>query len=809
MNILRQLAIKSQLWSSFLVFSLLIFSQQCFALSAENNADIQTTSHSTESIQTLIEQAEQLRLQGYYNEALIQYQKAEQLAKQSNRLKHAVLASGLRGYLLFLMRDYATSEQLLLAAFQQADEANWSLQSAIHANHLGNVYAAKNNVTKAQQFYQEARLLAQKNTDMALVARIDINQLKLFSSSNPEQAWISLLQLQQDLKRIDDQREHAQLQLALSYQALQLQVPASVTQSQYQQFTQTTLQEALNLATALSSPRLRSNAYRYLGKFAENQNQYTPALQYTQRAIAALQGIDAKDLLLKLEWQRGRILRKLGNNSEAIAAYRLSVRHIQAIRDDIPVDYQNGRSSFRETLQPVYTGLADLLIQQSDETSHRTTQQALLREARNTIERIKQTELEDYFENRCRLQSISEQAIESIAANTAAIYPVILEDRLELLISISGNIEHRSAAVSAAQLTQTAKQFADKLRHFKPDYLEDSVKLYNWLIAPLAELLQRQKIDTIVFIPDGVLRLVPLAALSDGSDFLIQHYAIVTSPGLKLFDPKPLSRNNMDTLLAGMSTPGTVIEDLPEATLRMLINATLPDSGNSQRSVIKSRDINQLLLSVGQLAPLMSIQSMKEMIKNPEMSNQARQMLALPGVADEINKLSKLLPATVLLNETYSKKMIAQTIHQAPFSIIHIASHGVFGGSASESYIMTHDKILTLAEIETLLQSNSDRGEPIELLTLSACQTAEGDDRSPLGISGIAIKAKVRSALGSLWSVADIATVDFMTTFYQQLKLTNTSKAHALQKAQQQLLNNPEFQHPFFWSPFILIGNWL
>jgi CHAT domain-containing protein len=181
----------------------------------------------------------------------------------------------------------------------------------------------------------------------------------------------------------------------------------------------------------------------------------------------------------------------------------------------------------------------------------------------------------------------------------------------------------------------------------------------------------------------------------------------------------------------------------------------------------------------------------------------------LPGVSDEIKQLAEILPATVLLNESYSKKRLDQTIKQTSFRIIHIASHGVFGGSASESYIMAHDKIINITELETLLQSKSNRDNPIELLTLSACQTAEGDDRSPLGISGIALKAKVRSAIGSLWSVADIATVNFMTSFYQQLKTANTSKAHALQHAQQHLLNNPEYQHPFFWSPFILIGNWL
>ena len=790
-------------WFYLLVISLLVLSHYTLAATTEKTTDGQLSNHDVGLAQTLIEKAEQLRLQGYYNEALNKLQKAQQSGSRS----HAVLATGLQGYLLLLMRDYTRSEQLLLSALQDTVKAGWNLQSAMHANHLGNFYAAQNNPIKARQFYQEARLLALKAEDPALVARIDINQLKLADTA-PEQAWAGLLRLQQAIPQITDLRERAQLQLALGYQALQLNKPATVSQQQYLQFTRTALQQALTLATTVSSPRMRSNAYQYLGKLAEYQQQYAIALKQTQFGIAALQGLDAKDLLLKLEWQRGRLLRKLGNNNAAITAYRLSVNHIQAIRGDIPVDYQNGRSSFRETLQPVYTGLADLLIQQADQASDDRAQQALLREARNTIERVKQTELEDYFENRCTLQTIPEQAIDNIAANTAAIYPVILEDRLELLLSIGGRIEHRSVPVSAVQLTQTARRFADKLRHYKPDYSQDSLQLYNWLIAPVNSSLQRLQIDTLIFIPDGVLRLVPLAALSDGSKFLIQHYAVVTSPGLKLFDPKPLSRNKLDTLLAGMSTPGSVIEDLPEPSLRILINA-VNSLDNTERGILKSRDINRLLVDDDPKIVEPSLRSVKEMIKDSAISDQIRKILALPGVSDEIKKISKLLPSTVLLNEAYSKKKVDQTIKQSPYDIIHIASHGVFGGSASESYIMAYDKILTVTELETLLQSASNREQPIELLTLSACQTAEGDDRSPLGISGIAIKAKVRSALGSLWPVSDIATVDVMTRFYQQLKSANTTKARALQKTQQHLLNNPEYQHPFFWSPFILIGNWL
>jgi len=122
---------------------------------------------------------------------------------------------------------------------------------------------------------------------------------------------------------------------------------------------------------------------------------------------------------------------------------------------------------------------------------------------------------------------------------------------------------------------------------------------------------------------------------------------------------------------------------------------------------------------------------------------------------------------------------------------------------------MTYDDLLDITELESLLRPKELADDPVELLTLSACQTAEGDDRSPLGLSGVALKAGVRSALGSLWSVADEATKVLITEFYSQLQDAELSKAQALQRAQTALLQDDRFRHPYFWSPFILIGNWL
>jgi CHAT domain-containing protein len=101
------------------------------------------------------------------------------------------------------------------------------------------------------------------------------------------------------------------------------------------------------------------------------------------------------------------------------------------------------------------------------------------------------------------------------------------------------------------------------------------------------------------------------------------------------------------------------------------------------------------------------------------------------------------------------------------------------------------------------------REDPLELLTLSACETAVGDDRAALGLAGVAIKAGARSALGTLWYINDQASSDLVAEFYRQLQDPSISRAIALQRAQIKMLGNRRYQHPGYWAPFLLINNWL
>ena len=140
---------------------------------------------------------------------------------------------------------------------------------------------------------------------------------------------------------------------------------------------------------------------------------------------------------------------------------------------------------------------------------------------------------------------------------------------------------------------------------------------------------------------------------------------------------------------------------------------------------------------------------------------------------------------------------------------MHIATHGQFKNDVSDSFLLTFDDRLTLDRLDEYVGQFRYRDEPLELLTLSACETAAGDDRAALGLAGIAIKAGARSALATLWYINDEASSLLVEKFYEALHDPSVSRATALQRAQLSLLQDRRYRHPGYWSPFLLINNWL
>ena len=143
------------------------------------------------------------------------------------------------------------------------------------------------------------------------------------------------------------------------------------------------------------------------------------------------------------------------------------------------------------------------------------------------------------------------------------------------------------------------------------------------------------------------------------------------------------------------------------------------------------------------------------------------------------------------------------------YSVVHIASHGQFDSDPHKSFVLTYDGRLNMDRLEQLIKFSRFRENPLELLTLSACRTAAGDERAALGLAGVAVKAGARSALATLWYINDQASTELIAEFYRQLGSASNSKAKALQMAQQKLLSDARYRHPGYWSAFLMIGNWL
>ncbi|NMG19690.1 hypothetical protein DP116_09540 [Brasilonema bromeliae SPC951] len=185
---------------------------------------------------------------------------------------------------------------------------------------------------------------------------------------------------------------------------------------------------------------------------------------------------------------------------------------------------------------------------------------------------------------------------------------------------------------------------------------------------------------------------------------------------------------------------------------------------------------------------------------------------ALTNVRQEINQVAAQIPGSKqLLDENFTYTSLQTELRLSVYPIIHIATHGEFSTVSEDTFLITgNNGKLTITDLYTLIRNTLHGSEAVELLALTACDTAIGDDRIPLALAGSAVNAGVKSALASLWSINDAATVTLVTKFYAEWYENGVSKAEALRRAQRALIaSSKKYSHPYYWAPFILIGNWL
>ncbi|MDZ8110633.1 MAG: CHAT domain-containing protein [Nostoc sp. DedQUE12a] len=523
--------------------------------------------------------------------------------------------------------------------------------------------------------------------------------------------------------------------------------------------------QAIKISQRIQDSRSESYALGALGHFYECQEKkYQQAWELTNKAIwLADQKLKAKDSLYLWEWQAGRILKAENKNIAALPFYQRAYNILEQLRSDILIADRDFQFDFRDIIEPVYRQLAQLQLEfaSANNTSNKQLSSPGLNSALTTINSLRLAEIQNYFGNDCILSAINNRNVtEVVEDNTAFISSIVLKEKTGLILILPNQERHLQwIDKSQDNLREEIKSFYSGLIRGKRDInynTKDAENLYELIIRPFEEDLKSQNVNTLVFIQDSFLRNVPMAALYDKKDkkYLIEKYAIATTPSLQLTSTQKVNLKSSRALVLAVSQEAKIDGQLFD--------------------------------------PLVNV------------------LLETKAVQEQFSNTKKLE------NQDFTISNLEQEIKNTSYPIIHVATHAQFGTIAEDTFLVTgnNDK-LTINQLETLLRQTSNSSNLVELLALTACQTAVGDDRSTLGLAGVALQAGAKSAMASLWSVGDESTANLVSEFYSKLRESKMSKAKALQLAQLKLINTKETQidnihnHPYYWAPFIIIGNWL
>ena len=386
-------------------------------------------------------------------------------------------------------------------------------------------------------------------------------------------------------------------------------------------------------------------------------------------------------------------------------------------------------------------------------------------------QRRRKTEINDY-------SRAFQGTLKDMGHDAVVVQYIVLPDKVAILLASPNVVVARESKIKRQNLYALIRDFRRALTNPNQDPKPQGQALYQVLLTPIADDLRQAGARTVMLDLDDMLRYVPFAALYDGKNYLVENMSLV-----------------------------------------MVTEAVRDKLGKAPKS-----DWSVWGLGITKAGPGYQ---------------------ALPYAAVELNGITGqkgILAGKVLLDTAFTERSLRDGLDQS-YPIIHIASHFQFTpGSMDDSFLLLGDgNHLTLAQIRTKLNFNS-----VELLTLSACETAVGDDSTSHhgveveGLGAIAQQAGAKAVLATLWPVADASTATLMRALYQAHKADRLDKADALRQAQLTLLRGSArvdessnvargltrisasptaggfkadpgapYSHPFYWAPFILMGNWL
>ncbi len=700
---------------------------------------------------SLINQSQALQALGLYRRALASLNAVNQkLQKQPDSL---VKIAGLRnlGNALRVVGDLEQSQQVLQQSLLLAQKLNSTPNIGATLFSLGNTARAQQNSKVALNYYKQATT-ASSGT---IKTQAQLNQLDLLVETNQSiaaQALFPQIKIEIASLPLSSKAIYAQIDFAQSLQDLsRRREQETISLPEIAQL----LAKAVNQAQSLGDKRAEAYALSNLGELYEQTEQWKNAQQLTEKSLLIAQAINAPEIAYRSSWQLGRVFKAQGNIPSAIASYTESVSILKSLRNDLVAINPDVQFSFREEVEPVYRELVDLLLSKD---SAKVSQENLI-QARAVIESLQLAQLDNFFREACiEANSVLIDSLANTENESAAIiYPIILRNRTEVILKLPNTpLTHYTIAKSQTEIEKTLETLRTKLT--EPDAIKEvkalSQQVHSWLIQPAEAQIAGSKAKTLVFVLDGAFQNIPMAALYDGKQYLIEKYAVALSPGLQLLASSPLPQNGLKALTAGLSLAPA--------------NSPYP--------------------------PLPSVKAEFNLIEQAG------------------------IKTNQLLDGKFTSKSLAAAMDSSGFNIVHIATHGQFSSEAKNTFILASDGEINVKQLDTLLrdanggQNRRNRNSPngISLLVLSACETAVGDKRAALGMAGVAIRAGARSTLASLWQIDDEATALFIGEFYRELATSKITKAEALRRAQVSFLKKyPNYSRPGYWGAYVLIGNWL
>ena len=679
---------------------------------------------------------------------------------------------------------YAQAETLLMEGLTLVDGNDLAQYKAPMLNSLGNVYIQQSRIMSrraesaslfnlvqdsldlqaqseqsaetAMDYFNQAAAATPAN-DLSTELHTQMNLLLLNQQNAAQQSSQNTLSLLRQrigelIKQLPSSREtaYAAITLAKSYRAAEQDFSCDRYEERAQ--IQTWLETSRQIAETIQDARAESFALGELGHLEECRGRLDEATRFTQQAqLAAGDALASADSLYLWEWQMGRIYNAQGDLPQAQVAYTQSLATLRDIRTDILTADRELQFDFRDTVDPVYRQAIALQLDETPLAPQRVEQTLA------TIDDLRLAELQNFFGNDCVLVANDDVRDRLLGEDfgTTVINSIVLPDRVVLIATFPDDTTQKVEIGDFAMLRTTAGEFRSGLKRYT-DRVYDSAPaefLYQEMIQPFEARLVATQTQTLVFVQDGFLRNVPMAALYDGDRYLIERYAIATTPSLNLTATNISSNNNLRALAVGLSQRATT------------------DSG--------------------------------------------RGFPALTSVPDELASISQQLPGSkVLIDQAFTKDTLTEALAEDAYSILHLATHGQFSTIPEETFVVTGPSSLgiagelTFGELETLIRQASPQADPLDLITLTACETATGDDRATLGLAGVAVRAGARSAIASLWKVDDETAATLITRFYSSLQQPYSSKARALQLAQVAAIEDDRNANPGKWAPLILVGNW-